>query len=99
MLLKSGDTLDHYRIEEHVAHTPTATIYKGRDLQTGCVVALKVPQSEAEADIVFYDRFQREAAIGRQLNHPNIPRVVTEAALRAYILPWNGSMERLCATF
>lgn len=81
MLLRSGDQLDHYRIDEHVANTPTATIYKGRDLETGREVALKVPQSEAEADVLFYDRFQREAAIGRELNHPGIPRVVPDGRL------------------
>lgn len=79
MSLRSGDQLDHYRIEARVAETPTATIYKGRDLETDMAVALKVPHGEAEADILFYDRFQREAAIGRELSHPNIPRVLPDA--------------------
>ena len=78
MELKAGDDLDHYRVEECVADTPTSSIFKGTDLQTGRPVALKVPKDEAEADVVFYDRFQREAAIGRELDHAGVPKVMSE---------------------
>ncbi len=71
-----GDQLDQYRIDRHVVNTPTATIFQGHDVETGGLVALKVPQPEAESDILFYDRFHREAAIGCELDHPGIPKVV-----------------------
>jgi serine/threonine-protein kinase len=78
MPLTTGDRLDHYRISEKIADTATSSIYKGSDLETGQTVALKVPQTEAESDIVFYDRFQREAEIGRELDHPGVVKVITE---------------------
>jgi len=76
MSLATGDQLDHYRIEEQIAHTLTSSVFKATDLQTGRNVALKVPQDEAESDILFYDRFHREADIGRELNHPGVPKVI-----------------------
>lgn len=78
MSLTTGDRLDHYRIDEKMADTATSSIYKGTDLETGQTVALKVPQAEAEADVLFYDRFHREAAIGRELDHPGVVKVVVE---------------------
>jgi len=78
MSLTTGDRLDHYRIHEKIAGTATSSIYKSTDLETGQTVALKVPQAEAEADVLFYDRFHREAEIGRQLDHPGVPKVIQE---------------------
>jgi serine/threonine protein kinase len=75
MRFKTGEQLDHYRIDEQVANTATSTIFKGIDLRTGKTVALKIPQEEAEADISFYNRFEREAEIGRELDHPGLPKV------------------------
>jgi serine/threonine-protein kinase len=40
-----------------------------------CVVALKIPHPDLEADPLLFDRFQREAEIGEKLNHPKIMRV------------------------
>jgi serine/threonine-protein kinase len=74
--MKTSDRLDHYRIEECVADTMTAYVFKAVDLRTGRSVALKVPKGEAKADVVFYDRFHREAAIGRELDHPGLPKVM-----------------------
>jgi serine/threonine protein kinase len=86
MLLRTGDQVDHYRIDAHVADTPTSTIFKGTDLESGRAVALKVPQEEAESDVLFYDRFQREAAIGLELDHPAIPKVMPDRrASRVYL--------------
>jgi len=78
MSIAIGDQLDHYRIEEQIAHTPTSSVFKAVDLETGRNVALKVLQEEAEADVVFYDRFHREADIGRELNHPGLPKVIKD---------------------
>jgi serine/threonine-protein kinase len=81
MSLRPGDRLDHYRIDKHVADTSNSTIFKGVDLETGLEVALKVPKLEAESDVVSHDRFQREAEIGREFDHPNIPKVVPDQRL------------------
>jgi eukaryotic-like serine/threonine-protein kinase len=76
--LRAGDTLDHYRIDSLVARSGMASIFKGTDLRSGEVVAIKVPHPEMEADVVLYDRFKREQEIGKKLTHPNVMRVITE---------------------
>jgi serine/threonine protein kinase len=53
-----------------------ASVFKATDLQTGELVALKIPFAELERDSVFRERFQRESDIGRILNHPAIIRIV-----------------------
>lgn len=50
-------------------------IYKARDVQTGEVVAIKVPRMECESDPLFFDRFKREEAIGQKLDHPGVMKV------------------------
>jgi serine/threonine protein kinase len=76
--LQAGDTLDHYRLDELVARGGMATVYRATDLLDGATVAIKVPHPEAESDVVFYDRFQREAEIGRELDHPGLVKVLPQ---------------------
>jgi serine/threonine protein kinase len=72
-----GDRLDQYELNETLARSGMASIFKGRDLANGATVAIKVPYLQFESDVVFYGRFQREEEIGRRLHHPNIIRVLT----------------------
>jgi serine/threonine-protein kinase len=76
--VQAGQQLDHYFIESVLAHSGMATIYRGKDLRTGCQVAIKVPLMEAESDVVFFDRFRREEEIGQKLNHPGIAKVLRD---------------------
>ncbi len=77
--LHTGDQLDHYRIEGVAARSGMASIFRATDLNTGLPVAIKVPHPEMESDPVFWDRFQREQAIGQKLDHPNVMKVMTDA--------------------
>ena len=70
--LNPGEMLDHYRIDAVVAHTQMSTLYKATDMQSGRVLAIKVPNPELESDPVLVERFRREEEIGRQLDHPGI---------------------------
>ncbi|PYT96001.1 MAG: hypothetical protein DMG38_25355 [Acidobacteria bacterium] len=74
--LHPGDQLDHYRIENLVARSGMASIFRGTDLRTGRPVAIKIPHPEMEGDPLFFDRFQREAEIGRKLDHPGVMKVM-----------------------
>jgi serine/threonine-protein kinase len=76
--LRPGEMLDHYRIDSVVATSGMATIYRATDLTSGRVVAIKLPHFEMESDPVFFDRFQREEAIGTTLSHPGIIKVFAE---------------------
>lgn len=73
--LEIGSLLDNYRIDESVARSGMATIYRATDERDGRTVALKIPHPDLEADPVLFDRFQREAAIGEKLDHPRVMRV------------------------
>jgi serine/threonine protein kinase len=83
--VEPGDQLDHYRIEALVMRTSMTTIYRGTDLRTGRAVAIKIPHFEMECDPAFFSRFEREADIGRKLDHPRVAKVIS-----------NGDMSRVC---
>jgi len=76
--LEPGCELDHYRIENEVAKSGMASIFRGTDLHTGRTVAIKIPHFEAESDPVFFDCFHREEAIGRELDHPGVVKVLAD---------------------
>jgi serine/threonine protein kinase len=52
-----------------------ASIFRGTDLRDGRQVAIKVPHPEMEMDPVLFDRFHREQAIGKSLDHPGVMKV------------------------
>jgi serine/threonine-protein kinase len=74
--LHAGDKLDQYVIENLVARSGMASIYRATDERTGKTVAIKIPHPEMEADPVFYDRFRREQEIGEKLDHPGVMKVL-----------------------
>jgi serine/threonine-protein kinase len=88
--LKAGVRLDCFEIRNLVATGGMASVFSATDLRDGRTVALKVPHPEAESDVVFFDRFRREEAIGREMDHPGVIRAVTpERRSRVYMaLEW-----------
>ncbi len=76
--LHSGDQLDHYRIENLVSRSGMASIYRATDTRTGNPVAIKVPHVEMEGDPLFFERFHREADIGKKLDHPGVMKVLAD---------------------
>jgi serine/threonine-protein kinase len=74
----TGDRLDHYQIEELVARSGMASIYRGTDTRSGRAVAIKIPHPEMECDPIFFERFQREAEIGAKLDHPGVMKVFSD---------------------
>ncbi|MDP9053167.1 MAG: serine/threonine protein kinase [Acidobacteriota bacterium] len=73
--LHSGDMLDHYRIENLVARSGMASIFRATDTQNDRIVAIKIPHPEMEADPQLFDRFKREQEIGEKLDHPGVMKV------------------------
>jgi serine/threonine-protein kinase len=67
-----GSQLDHYAIEELIARSNTASIFRGTDLRTGHQVAIKIPHPEVEGDLLFYQRFLREQDVCGKLDHPAV---------------------------
>ena len=88
--LHPGDQLDHYRIEDLVARSGMASIYRATDMRNGRQVAIKIPHPEIEADVGLFDRFQREAEIGEKLDHPGVMKIFRdENRSRVYmVMEW-----------
>jgi len=72
---QAGAQIDSYRIEEQIARSGMATIYRSIDTRDNRQVALKIPHPDMEADPILFDRFQREAGIGEKLDHPMVMHV------------------------
>jgi serine/threonine protein kinase len=73
--LETGKQLDHFLIEEAIAESGMASIFRATDVRDGRTVALKVPHFAMEADPALFDRFLREESIGLALNHPSVMRI------------------------
>jgi serine/threonine-protein kinase len=88
--LHPGDRLDHYRLEDLVARSGMASIFRATDLRTGRQFAIKVPHPEAECDVTFFERFQREALICREMDHPSVLKAMhEESPSRIYmVMEW-----------
>jgi eukaryotic-like serine/threonine-protein kinase len=85
--LVAGDRVDQYELIELLARSGMASIFRANDRASGKIVALKVPHLQYEADIAFYQRFEREEKIGQKLDHPNIVRVLApEKKTRMYLV-------------
>jgi eukaryotic-like serine/threonine-protein kinase len=71
-----GERIGRYRVDSLVKAGGMASIYRGTEVVSGKPVAIKIPRPELEADALFFDRFRREAAIGRKLEHPGVVKVL-----------------------
>jgi eukaryotic-like serine/threonine-protein kinase len=75
LTLRPGDKLDDYELEDVVATSGMATVFRARDLRSGQQVAIKVPHPEVESDPTMFDRFRREEEIGTRIDHPGVMKV------------------------
>jgi serine/threonine protein kinase len=89
-LARSGSRINHYAIEELVARTNTASIYRATDLDSGRQIAIKIPHPVVEGDLLFYNRFCREREIGIRLDHPSIVKMFREDHATGFTSRWNG---------
>src|ERR1051325_7980538 len=74
--LAPGQTLDQYELNDVIARSSMATVFRARDRDNGRTVVVKVPHLEYEADLVFHERFLREEQIGQRLDHPAVIKVL-----------------------
>jgi serine/threonine-protein kinase len=63
---------DRYQLQDPIGRDGMSTTYRGRDLRTDRVVAIKVLRDIYSTDAKFVARFQREAKAMSSLQHPNI---------------------------
>ena len=68
---------DRYQIDEHLGTGGMGTVYKGMDTHSGEAVAIKLLKPEAlTKDPAMIERFAREGEALRQVNHPNIVKML-----------------------
>jgi len=68
---------DRFEIDDFIAQGGMGAVYRGRDLQTGQPVAIKLLKASVVAenpDIMA--RFEREGEVLRRLDHPNIVKML-----------------------
>jgi serine/threonine protein kinase/tetratricopeptide (TPR) repeat protein len=66
---------NRYRLEDEIGKGGMGTVYKGFDTQTGQTVAIKYLKTELTSPELI-ERFQREGEALRELNHPNIVKML-----------------------
>jgi serine/threonine-protein kinase len=70
---EAGSVIDgRYKIERLLGHGGFAGTYLADDLQGNRKVALKIPEIDQLGDPAVYERFRREVAIGKLLQHPDL---------------------------
>lgn len=75
-----GERLDQYQLDELLARSGMASIFRATDTVTGQPVALKIPHPQLERDAISFERFKREEQIGQRMDHPNVVKVLTPRA-------------------
>lgn len=68
-----------YKIINPLGHGGFARVYLAEDLESSDKVVLKFPDLTQLGDPAVYERFHREMAIGKLLNHPDLPLVLASS--------------------
>jgi serine/threonine protein kinase len=71
-MLREGDALGVYRLEELVGSGVTGVMFRGRDTRLGRTVALRIVDPELASDPIVRTRLNRESTMLAQLDHPNV---------------------------
>lgn len=68
----TGQVLGHYRIKRPVGYGGMATVFLAEDINLRREIAVKVFEPTGKDSADFFRRFEREAQVLAQLDHPNI---------------------------
>lgn len=75
MALSLGDQLGHYKIQSLIGRGGMGEVYRAVDTKLEREVAVKVLPAALAADPERLARFEREAKVLAQLNHPGIASI------------------------
>jgi len=67
-----GSRINHYLIEEKIGSGGQGTVYKALDTKLNRTVVVKILSPELTAKTSNFRRFEREAQLCSQLDHPNV---------------------------
>ena len=69
-------TIGNYDLVEKIAEGGMGTVYRGRNLTTGEIVAVKVVPQHLLSNPVVLKRFEQEYNVARLIDHPNIVKAL-----------------------
>ena len=73
-MLEIGSIFENrYKILLPLGHGGFASVFLAEDLQSSDKVVVKIPDISQLGDPAVYERFRREMAIGKLLDHPDLP--------------------------
>jgi serine/threonine protein kinase len=75
-LKKNMQTIGNYELVDKIAEGGMGTVYRGRNLSTAEIVAVKVVPPHLLNNPVVIKRFEQEYNVARQINHPNIVKAL-----------------------
>lgn len=88
--VRCGDLLDHYRLEQLIASSAMAFVFRATDTRTGDTVGIKIPYASHTGIRLFFDDLDREINISRKLDHPGVVKMAArKSATRRYaVMEW-----------
>src|SRR6266446_2839690 len=97
MSLSPGETLGHYKIQSLIGKGGMGEVYQALDTKLDRDVAIKVLPSALSNEPDRLARFEREAKVLAQLNHPGIASIygVEDRALVMELVPGPTLAERI----
>src|SRR5579871_2682423 len=69
-------SVGRYDLVERIGKGGMGSVYRGRDRESGDVVAIKVLTADLGTNPKLYERFTREFQAASKLDHPNIVRAL-----------------------
>jgi eukaryotic-like serine/threonine-protein kinase len=82
-IYQPGQRIDHYEIIRLVARGVASHVYLAQDRQVLQQVILKFPLDDVIGGAAVFERYKREAALGKRLRHPGIQRHLNPAEQRS----------------
>ena len=74
-VMKAGDKIDHYRIDEVIYSGTRSHLYRVSDLRRGGSYVLKAPSQNFSEDLVYLEGFVREQWVGSRIDHANVMKI------------------------
>jgi serine/threonine-protein kinase len=72
----SGSQIDRYKIIRQLGHGGMSRVYLASDTHDQRPVVLKFPSDDLIADLSAYERYKREAEIGRRIKHHHVVHLI-----------------------
>jgi eukaryotic-like serine/threonine-protein kinase len=82
-IYQPGQHIDHYEIIRPLGPGVASRVYLARDRQVPRQVILKFPLDDVIGGAAIFERYKREAALGRLLDHPGIQRHLNQGEQRS----------------